>query len=203
MTYLLSQPNVINSLTSLTLSLSPGLLQSGAEFKPVNHTAGLCLWYGQCANVSKGALNCYDNTPARSVPEGSEVYTLLQEVCPWYIKPRGQTKACCDVKQLQTLKAQVVAAKNFIQRCPPCFTNFMKYFCATTCDPDAATFMNISQSNWDPNTNAISNVFVAVEKDFASALYDSCKNVQSSQQGVYIVCVLHGCQLSLILQDSL
>ena len=59
----------------------------------------------------------------------------------------------------------------------------MKLFCATTCDPDAASFMDVYELFWNPSTNAIEQVEVYMTYDFADILYDACKNVQSSQQG--------------------
>lgn len=148
----------------------------------MNHTKGLCLWYGQCKETTLGWQNCLNNTPARSVDPGSEVYQLLEELCPWYAKG-NETKACCDKNMLETLKKSILPAQNFLQRCPSCFTNFMRLFCATTCDPNAASFMDVSQFFWDPTSNAISEVEVYMTYSFADIMYNSCKNVQSSQQG--------------------
>ena len=151
-----------------------------AAFKPVNHTKGLCLWYGQCEKTALGWQNCYDNTPARSVDPDSDVYQLVEELCPWYAKGKD-TKICCDENMLLTLKDTITPAKNFLQRCPSCFTDFMKLFCATTCDPDAASFMDVYELFWNPTTNAIKQVQVYMTYDFADILYDECKNVQSGQ----------------------
>ena len=161
---------------------SPCPALKASDFKPVNHTKGLCLWYGQCKETTLGWQNCLNNTPARSVDPGSEVYQLLEELCPWYAKG-NETKACCDKNMLETLKKSILPAQNFLQRCPSCFTNFMRLFCATTCDPNAASFMDVSQFFWDPTSNAISEVEVYMTYSFADIMYNSCKNVQSSQQG--------------------
>ena len=161
---------------------APPLPLQAADFKRVNHTEGLCLWYGQCKKTLLGWQNCYNNTPARSAEPGSEVYELLEELCPWYAKG-SETKVCCDKNMLKTLKSSILPAQNFLQRCPSCFTNFMRLFCATTCDPNAATFMDLEESNWDPATNAISQVEVYMTYSFADILFNACKNVQSSQQG--------------------
>ena len=113
---------------------------------------------------------------------GSDVYQLVEELCPWYAKGKD-TKICCDKNMLETLKESILPAQNFLQRCPSCFTDFMRLFCATTCDPNAATFMDVNEFFWDPTTNAISEVEVYMTYSFANILYDACKNVQSSQQG--------------------
>ena len=113
------------------------------------------------------------------------MYDKLQSVCPWYIgKQPNSTFTCCDLNQINSLSANYFKmAERLLGNCPSCVQNFMKVFCAITCDPSNSVFMNVGIFYPDNISIGIVNVYFA--NHYANQLYNSCKdiNVQDS----------HGC----------
>ena len=151
------------------------------------HAEGRCLWYGQCMNTTAGkTLNCYNNTKSVFVEDDSEMYRALQSVCPWYAKSNS-TYVCCDMDQINTLRTNSLKlAEQQLGRCPSCYRNFMNIFCATTCDPSNSLFMRVNESNivHVPNSSrrAIGGVDVFFTNYYTDTFFNSCKNVQNSQE---------------------
>ena len=62
------------------------------------------------------------------------------------INPTQHNYACCDYDQINTLGQSTSSlALQQLGRCPSCIQIFMKVFCAITCDPSSAVFMNPSK----------------------------------------------------------
>ena len=159
---------------------------------------GYCSWYGQ-ANIinplTQKLYNHYYNGPAKDVQNGTEFFNLLNETCPWLITEK--TKACCDLPQLRYLQNQTAIVANLVQRCPACYRNFMRLFCTTTCSPDISTFIDVI----DRTTNTsfvvkpqeyLSQVNVYVTNNFASRLYNSCKDVEYPEQSGKVMSLMCG-----------
>ena len=138
-------------------------------------------------NTSAGdTLNCYNNTKSVFVEDDSEMFRALHSVCPWYAKP-SSTYVCCDMDQINTLRTNSLKlAEQQLGRCPSCYRNFMNIFCATTCDPSNSLFMKVSKSGIINVTNssrkAISGVDVYFTNYYTDKFFNSCKNVQNSQE---------------------
>lgn len=150
------------------------------------HANGTCIWYGQCKQKENGKwLNCYNNIKSVHVEDHSETYNALQSVCPWYIgtKPNS-TFVCCDLDQINTLRTNSLKlAEQQLGRCPSCYQNFMNIFCATTCDPSNSLFMNASDVlKLNETAYAVNSVDVYFTNYYTDKFFNSCKDVQNSQE---------------------
>ncbi|XP_065898214.1 NPC intracellular cholesterol transporter 1-like isoform X2 [Dysidea avara] len=163
------------------------------------HDENMCLWYGQCKEISPGNwLNCYNNTPSVFVPDGSELYVQLKEVCPWYISGKpNSTRVCCDSDMLNTLKTNSLKlAQQLLGRCPSCFQNFMNVFCAVTCDPNGSLFMDVRDSCLDNNTDsgvpAITTADLYFTNHYTEKFFNSCKDVEFAQESSKVISLMCG-----------
>jgi len=170
------------------------------------HAENRCIWYGQCKQSKNGGwLNCYNNTPSVLIHEGSPEYNALEGVCPWYINHTTKSaRVCCSLKQMNALKSSSLKlAQQLLGRCPSCFRNFMDIFCATTCDPSNSLFMNVKNESLDYNTGidnktgkplppAINKVDVYFTNDYTDKFFNSCKNVQFSQESSKVISLMCG-----------
>ena len=139
-------------------------------------------------------LNCYYNGPPVVATRGDNLFSLIEANCPWYIT-NDTAAVCCDEVQAQTLQTQVKLAQELLERCPACYKNFMKHFCATTCDPNQALFMDVTKFATNPSNMslyAVEEVMTYVTNDYAGRLYNSCKNVEFSQQSGKVISLLCG-----------
>ena len=159
---------------------------------------GRCVWFGQCQE-SPGKpgdmLNCYYNGPAKDPKEEDETgefYKLLVDTCPQY----AHTNVCCNVDQLSALATQIKYPQQLFSRCPACLKNFMDHFCATTCDPDQALFIEpmlcMPGQGEHENQTVIYSVNVYTSQDYAEDLYGSCSNVQYPQGSSRVVDLMCG-----------
>ena len=153
-------------------------------------------------------FNCYYNGPALSAYKNKELMSLLNQTCPWYIKGKEgeDTKVCCDVAQLKTLKVQTEQARSLFSRCPACIDNFMKHYCFTTCDPDMSLYIeprlqpkmdnkiSVHQCTLKNGSNVtyLQSVNVTVDTDYANKLYNSCSNVQYPEKSIKVISLMCG-----------
>jgi len=98
-------------------------------------------------------LNCFNNIPSKFVPDGSDLYIQLKEVCPWYTgsKPNS-THVCCDGEMLKT------STKGKQRKLSPTIAGtmsimFSKFYECIFCDPSNSLFMNVRDSCLDNNTD--------------------------------------------------
>ena len=97
--------------------------------------------------------------------------------------------------QLNALASQVVLPQQLFSRCPACLRNFIDHFCLTTCDPDQAGWMNVSEGGSKPykdNMYAITSVDIYISEEYADNLYDSCRNVQYPQYSTKVIDLMCG-----------
>lgn len=70
--------------------------------------------------------------------------------------------------------------------CPACITNFVNYYCTTTCSPDQSLWYKVEAtkpSKSGPGKRAITEATVYVNETFAQQYFDSCANVKMAQSG--------------------
>ena len=129
-------------------------------------------------------LNCYNNINSVLVEDHSETYNALRSVCPWYIGKPNSTYVCCDLDQINALRTNSLKlAEQQLGRCPSCYQNFMNIFCATTCDPSNSLFMNASEkTKVNETAYAIKAVDVYFTNYYTDKFFNSCKDVQNSQE---------------------
>uniref|UniRef100_A0A3Q2P552 Niemann-Pick disease, type C1 n=1 Tax=Fundulus heteroclitus TaxID=8078 RepID=A0A3Q2P552_FUNHE len=146
-----------------------------------------CVWYGECGEstvVPGKKYNCnYTGPPVPLQPEG---YELLAELCPGY--DYGNRSLCCNVAQLETLKASLQLPLQFLSRCPSCFYNLMNLFCELTCSPHQSQFMNATKIRGDD----VVEVDYYIGTTFANAMYNACQDVQAPSSNVKALSLLCG-----------
>ncbi|KAM4557220.1 NPC intracellular cholesterol transporter 1 [Fundulus diaphanus] len=146
-----------------------------------------CVWYGECGEstvVAGKKYNCnYTGPPLPLQPEG---YELLAELCPGY--DYGNRSLCCNVAQLETLKASLQLPLQFLSRCPSCFYNLMNLFCELTCSPHQSQFMNATKIRGDD----VVEVDYYIGTTFANAMYNACQDVQAPSSNVKALSLLCG-----------
>ncbi|XP_048363973.1 NPC intracellular cholesterol transporter 1 [Sphaerodactylus townsendi] len=154
-----------------------------------------CVWYGQCGKAPNDKrYNCeYDGPP---LPLPKDGYELVQELCPSFYY--GNVSLCCDVQQLQTLKANLELPLQFLSRCPSCFYNLINLFCELTCSPNQSEFLNVTQTipYYDPvtqkNKTSITELQYYIGERFANAMYNACRDVEAPSSNVKALGLLCG-----------
>ena len=110
-------------------------------------------------------LNCAYDEPIDPVGIDSETTELLYQTCPhlrdqlgpWQNRTSDELgtqglnywpKVCCTRRQVEIMAFSFGQAKDLLSRCPVCYANWRKNFCATTCL--AGDFIQVSR---DEETN--------------------------------------------------
>ena len=118
---------------------------------------GKCIWYGTCGKNPNGVatgsspngqcLNCYrpDKSPSPLPPEARK---MLFEACPHFQnKSDDNPKFCCTPQQIEDMHTGFEMAKQLLNKCPTCYLNFRKNFCASTCSPVQSQFLRVSNES--------------------------------------------------------
>lgn len=183
---------------TILLSVNQALLQSS--------NPPTCIWYGPCA-LDEGSgkyMNCYYNGSA--IKMNDELLPMLSELCPNLVEPGNDTYLCCDSSQLIDLQTNMLLPQSLLSRCPACWLNFRKHLCAMTCGRDQSK--HLVPTKYVPATEevpvevsrkalplAIDSLIFYVNDNFATKLFDSCKNVifpQTNQPVIGIMCGQYG-----------
>jgi len=98
---------------------------------------------------------------------------------------------CCAKIQTDILSAQLQEAAGVFASCAACFDNFKKFWCYFTCSPNQSLFLDIIGTWQKGNNTFVSNTTVTIERSYAIALYDSCKDVSLGLTGGSVVENLH------------
>eukprot|EP00899_Mesostigma_viride_P026866 jgi/Mesvir1/7364/Mv19167-RA.1 len=135
---------------------------------------GHCSMYGVCGAREDGKpLNCPDSRKA-VVPD--EAFSRqVQGLCP-----RLTGALCCTEEQFANLRNSVKKAATFLVGCPACNRNFMDLWCAMSCSPDQALFVNITNTIEAPDTKAtaVDALDYFLSGDVGPSLFASCKDVK-------------------------
>ena len=98
--------------------------------------------------------------------------------------------------QLNALATQIKYPQQLFSRCPACLQNFIDHFCLTTCDPDQAAWMNVSDGGLTYDSAdkkwSITSVDIYVSEEYADDLYTSCENVQYPQASTKVIDIMCG-----------
>jgi Niemann-Pick C1 protein len=169
----------------------------------VIHEEGRCFWSGECPidvcgkTVSEKNYNIFNNSMAFNLTaeEDSELYGLIEEMCPMYIDPNTSiAHVCCTTAQIKSFKASIGAGVAMINRCPACLKNFIKHYCVVACDPSGSAFMtgHIQTVKNDTNVRYVENATFYLSEKYAADLYNSCANVQFAAGGSSVMSLLCG-----------
>ena len=109
---------------------------------------GTCIWYGNCGKNSVGkCLNCYTEGKPPTKLKNDEARNALFKACPHFRDEYGEDpKVCCTLQQIEDLNVGFDMARPLLGKCPTCFLNFRKNFCASTCSPTQNTFLNVTKT---------------------------------------------------------
>lgn len=152
--------------------------------KQTEDKPGTCVWYGECPQDDQ-VYNCKYDGPAKTVSQ--EGYNILRKLCPHLDAGSIEnTRTCCDLDQLQTLKRQIALLSDFTRRCPACDVNLRAFFCQMTCGHDQSEYMSVAKEM----NKSIVRLNLSVSYDYVSRIIDSCRNVQFQSGGQNVLDVI-------------
>ena len=114
-------------------------------------------------NFQSNCLNCKLKEPEDPVGIDEDTTNLLYSACPHFRKQLGpwsnetiitdggskihydiNPKVCCTKRQIEIMSNSFITAEGLLARCPVCYANWRKNFCASTCMPGNVEFLKIS-----------------------------------------------------------
>lgn len=155
------------------------------------HSQGYCAMYGVGGKTSFFGpdLPKPDNVPAQKL--SPEDYNKLIDICgdSW----RDFDYACCDSDQLDQLKENLEKADPLISSCPACKENFHQLFCHFSCSPNQSQFIDVKKTiPAKNNVDVVDELDYYVDSNYASDLYDSCKNIKFGLTNGYAMDLIGG-----------
>ncbi|CAR28447.1 hypothetical protein ZYGR_0S00770 [Zygosaccharomyces rouxii] len=152
-----------------------------------------CAIYGNCGKKSLFGteLPCPVQQDFQPEPASDELKELVVSVCgeEW----QDIDTLCCTKDQVVNLRNNLKKAQNIIASCPACTKNFNNLFCHFTCSPEQRNFINVTktQESMD-HKEVVSELDFFVNSTWASAFYDSCKEVKFSATNGYAMDLIGG-----------
>ena len=129
-------------------------------------------WFGS-------ELPCPDNGLAEEPKSGTREKLVAVCGAKW-----SEGAVCCDEDQIGALEENLKRADTFIASCPACKENFYNLFCTFTCSPDQSLFVNITDTaKSSAGKDLVTELDNLWSKDYASAFYNSCKDVKFGSTG--------------------
>ncbi|XP_074656980.1 NPC intracellular cholesterol transporter 1-like [Tubulanus polymorphus] len=147
---------------------------------------GHCIWYDQCGAAPDNPehqLNCVNNTAAVPLTD-KDAIASLSTYCPWYVKDENGTAlknpvTCCAPSQIISMSKSIGLGKQMLGRCPSCYRNFVKLWCALACDPYQSEFLSVNKTSQSVDKRTqVGAVNYIVDDDYSQRLFNSCRNVQ-------------------------
>ncbi|KAJ3539302.1 hypothetical protein NM688_g6381 [Phlebia brevispora] len=150
---------------------------------------GHCAMRGSCGSkdgITK-SLPCPSDDPASE--DGFDRDLLVSLCGAEYVE--GPT--CCINEQLENLRDNLGLAENMIASCPACRNNFHSFWCTFTCNPNQATFLNVTETQLTiTGKTAVKAVDFYVSEAFGKGFFDSCKSVQVGATNGYAMDLIGG-----------
>uniref|UniRef100_A0A183BIF1 NPC1_N domain-containing protein n=1 Tax=Globodera pallida TaxID=36090 RepID=A0A183BIF1_GLOPA len=99
----------------------------------------------------------------------------------------------------QLFKTQLATARQLLQRCPSCYSNFVNFWCQFTCSPHQAQFVDIVEMRNDSSAIYVDDGYVSkvnyyVSQHYANELFESCQSVRTSTGEL---CAVHSLRTSI------
>lgn len=128
-----------------------------------------CIIRGTCGPNPSGSrdmfgntncLNCKLETPERAKKlADKEAIDLMYSACPHLrtefeqdpAQNAANPRVCCTKRQVQIMESSFGQANDLMGRCPTCYANWRKNFCATTCLPGNYEFLKIATEQEEEN----------------------------------------------------
>lgn len=161
--------------------------------------SGSCTMYGKCGEkeidllpVALG-IPCFDQRKPQIVNVsslGENVLKKFTSICPQY---KLDTPLCCDHNQINDLAESTKALVSMLFKCPVCLHNIASYLCGFTCDPNQASFLNITSTKPAPEEYGhdkfqVENATVYVDHMFRDGIFNACVDVQGDQKPIDVLC---------------
>uniref|UniRef100_A0AC35EV92 SSD domain-containing protein n=1 Tax=Panagrolaimus sp. PS1159 TaxID=55785 RepID=A0AC35EV92_9BILA len=145
-----------------------------------------CAMRGICGKHGHLSQNCAN--PTYAVPTNISDASDLMQLCPRLFTDGPIQPLCCDKEQQEILKQQMNIARDFLSRCPSCYSNFVHFWCTFACSVKQKQFVIIKNEKTDEHSRIHSNkgqsyatdVDVYMTKKYAEKIFDSCKDVKFS-----------------------
>lgn len=100
---------------------------------------------------------------------------------------------CCTSEQVESLGANLQQAEALISSCPACRNNFRDFFCAFTCSPDQASFLNVTSTQTsNSGETAVKVVDYYVGPQHGEGFFDSCKEIKYGATNGYAMELIGG-----------
>ena len=127
-----------------------------------------CLIRGTCGPNPDGStdtligqpncLNCKLKEPEDPQEIDDEAIDMLYQTCPHLREQLGPNpQVCCTKRQIEIMQKSFGQAVDLLARCPVCYANWIKNFCATTCMPGNVEFIQISRNETNPSLELVHN----------------------------------------------
>lgn len=154
-----------------------------------------CAMYGGCGSVSLYDIDLpcpvQDKNVFATPSIDEELRDLLVETCgdEW----KDIESVCCSKDQLLSLQKNLHKANPLIESCPACAKNFDNLFCHFTCSPDQASFVNIIETEIShTDKEVVKELDVYMDPSWASAFFDSCKQIKFSATNGFAMDLIGG-----------
>ncbi|KAI1724282.1 patched family domain-containing protein [Ditylenchus destructor] len=152
-----------------------------------------CAMRDVCGQEGGMHQNCvYEGPP---VPISFRQDQLYKELCPQLFTDHN-IAVCCNHAQFEILRQQMTIPQQLLSRCPSCYSNFVNFWCQFACSPMQRNFVNViemkngSDAIYDDEAY-ISRVQYYITPKYAHGLFESCKNVKTTN-GDYVLSMLCG-----------
>jgi Niemann-Pick C1 protein len=123
-------------------------------------------------------------------PENDKARSFLVDTCG---TEYAQGPVCCTTEQVESLRDNFNQAEGLISPCPACRNNFRSFFCAFTCSPQQASFVNVtSTQKTQTGQTAVNSVDFFVTEQYGQGFFDSCENVQVGNTNGYAMDLIGG-----------
>eukprot|EP01087_Luapelamoeba_hula_P018260 TRINITY_DN5868_c0_g1_i1.p1 TRINITY_DN5868_c0_g1~~TRINITY_DN5868_c0_g1_i1.p1 ORF type:complete len:1312 (+),score=147.15 TRINITY_DN5868_c0_g1_i1:59-3994(+) len=103
-------------------------------------------------------------------------HNMTPDTCQ-YLFPEG-SPVCCLPVQTKALKDNLGLLRQIFSRCPACQQNLLTMWCAYTCSPHQADYVQIISNQTKDNTIVVHNTTFRLDPNWASDLYASCRDVE-------------------------
>ena len=148
-----------------------------------------CAMYDNCGkkSVFGPALPCAVST-APKTPSDNQA-NLLTELCG----DKFDT-VCCSEAQLVAMQTLLKKLDPLVSSCPACRRNFYDFVCEFTCSPHQLDFVEIikSQPASDTGKEIVTELNQYIDRKYAQAFFDLCKNVKFSATNGYAMDLIGG-----------
>uniref|UniRef100_A0A914E6K1 Niemann-Pick C1 N-terminal domain-containing protein n=1 Tax=Acrobeloides nanus TaxID=290746 RepID=A0A914E6K1_9BILA len=140
-----------------------------------------CVMRGICGKDGSLRQNCEYNGPPEVLTDSK--IQKYQNLCPRLFEDRNNA-VCCDEEQFEILEQQISLVEPILGKCSSCFSNFRNLWCQFACMPRQSSHVHVVSTATENavfnNTPYITRVEYFLTPTFAYGLFDSCKNVQTT-----------------------